>query len=154
MRLELNLPALERLLGGDTEVELHLRHQIVEEFTRKNIKSLINDETLRKLTEIWKNEAGKMVEEAAGKLFEEKYERGGLGTMRYKIEEAIDDAVKNSLERALEEFIEKMRRQLEARIERAVEAAMQSDVSRRVEEEIQRRLDLAKKMGKEDTNAI
>ncbi len=32
MRLELSLPALERLIGGDTEAELHLRKQIVQEF--------------------------------------------------------------------------------------------------------------------------
>jgi hypothetical protein len=148
MRLELNLPALERLLGGDTDAEVHLRQQIVEEFTRKNIKSLINDATLKKLQDVWRNEAESLVENAVGGLFAERHD-DQLGTLRYRIEDAIDAAVKDSLERALEEFILKERVRLEVKIEKAVQAAVDGEVSKVVEREIQRRLDLAKKMGKE-----
>ena len=39
----MNRPALDRLLGGDTELEVELRQQIVDQFTTKHLKSLLND---------------------------------------------------------------------------------------------------------------
>ena len=41
-RLSVNLPALERLIGGDSEMEIQLRHQIVEAFATKYLKALVN----------------------------------------------------------------------------------------------------------------
>jgi len=51
-----NLEALERLLGGDTEIEFDIRQNIVETFARKHIKTLVNDELISKATEGLKKE--------------------------------------------------------------------------------------------------
>lgn len=40
MKMELNLPALERLIGGDSEIELKLRRQIVKVFEDHHLKQL------------------------------------------------------------------------------------------------------------------
>ena len=38
VRIELNLSALERLLGGDSEIELGLRKAIVQEFATRHLR--------------------------------------------------------------------------------------------------------------------
>jgi len=49
-KIQINsLAALERLIGGDTEVELEIRNNIVQEFAKKHLKSLLEtDSVLRK----------------------------------------------------------------------------------------------------------
>ena len=42
MKIQINsLEALERLIGGDTQVEIEIRNSIVQEFTKKYLKSLV-----------------------------------------------------------------------------------------------------------------
>jgi len=40
MQFSLNTPALERLLGGDSEIDIQARHQIVKAFEDKHLKQL------------------------------------------------------------------------------------------------------------------
>jgi hypothetical protein len=47
VKLSLDVPALERLLGGDTELELDLRKSVVIEFTRRHLKDLAESEAVR-----------------------------------------------------------------------------------------------------------
>lgn len=44
MRLELTLPALEKLIGGETAIELDLRKAIVVEFARRHLKEVATEE--------------------------------------------------------------------------------------------------------------
>ena len=42
-KIQINsLDALERLIGGDTEVEIEIRNSIVQEFVKKHLKALVN----------------------------------------------------------------------------------------------------------------
>ena len=46
-KIQINsLEALERLIGGDTEVELEIRNNIVQEFTKKHLKSLLETDSV------------------------------------------------------------------------------------------------------------
>ena len=45
--LSLNLPALERLIGGDSELELDLRRGIAETFAKHYLKSIVNQELVQ-----------------------------------------------------------------------------------------------------------
>jgi len=49
MKIQINsLAALERLIGGDSNVELEIRENIVQEFAKKHLKPLANDELIKK----------------------------------------------------------------------------------------------------------
>jgi hypothetical protein len=49
IKIQLNsLDSLERLIGGDSEIELSIRNNIVQEFTKKHLKSLVQDEIITK----------------------------------------------------------------------------------------------------------
>lgn len=43
--MTLTLPALERLLGGDSELEIQLRHQVVENFAKRHLRNLLVEDT-------------------------------------------------------------------------------------------------------------
>ena len=50
IKLQINSKAaLERLIGGDTELEMEIRNNIVQEFTSKRLKGLINAEFEKKI---------------------------------------------------------------------------------------------------------
>jgi len=50
IKIQLNSKAaLERLIGGDTQIELDIRNNIVQEFTSKRLKGLINIEIEKKV---------------------------------------------------------------------------------------------------------
>jgi len=45
IKIQLNsIEALERLIGGDNKIELEIRNNIVQEFTKRRLKSLVNHE--------------------------------------------------------------------------------------------------------------
>ncbi len=47
IRLDLDVPALERLIGGDTEIEISLRRGIVEEFAKRHLIAVVKDEAFK-----------------------------------------------------------------------------------------------------------
>lgn len=54
MKIQINsLAALERLIGGDTDVEIEIRNSIVQEFAKKHLKCIANkvDDMLKKFVE-------------------------------------------------------------------------------------------------------
>ncbi len=53
MHVSLTLPALERLIGGETEIEVHLRQQIVEKFAERHLKSIVNREAWKAAYTQW-----------------------------------------------------------------------------------------------------
>lgn len=108
MKLTLNLPALERLLGGDTDIEVQMRQQIVEEFTRKHLKPLINDPLIRKLhtslEEEIKKEVGTQVWDTTGKL---------TPHLQKRVDDLITESVKNAITKAASQSFETLIKQYE-----------------------------------------
>ena len=47
MKLTINAEALERLIGGDSDIEIEIRQQIADQFCKRHLKSLINTETMK-----------------------------------------------------------------------------------------------------------
>ena len=49
VKLQINsLEALERLIGGDTELEIDIRQSVVQNFTMKHLGKLANEEMIKK----------------------------------------------------------------------------------------------------------
>lgn len=46
--IRLDVPALERLIGGDSEVEVQLRKGVVEEFAKRHLTAVLKEETFAK----------------------------------------------------------------------------------------------------------
>lgn len=76
LRLHLNAAALERLLGGDAEVEIRLRHQIVNEFARKHLKVIADSEAVREATKALRAVFDQEVRERIG-----QFVKGGVADL-------------------------------------------------------------------------
>lgn len=50
IKVQLNsLKALERLIGGDSEIEIEIRNSIVQEFTKRYLKALVTEDHIKTL---------------------------------------------------------------------------------------------------------
>jgi len=120
-----NLEALERLIGGDAEVEVDIRQNIVETFTKKHLKSLANDSTLQKIGEAIKKETN-------SEILEEVIEKTTYGGNRtsYKLSTKARELIREQLKYAVSTeiydiIVEEIKRQnitdtLNATLERQV----------------------------------
>lgn len=94
--------ALERLIGGDSELEVTLRNNIVQEFAKTHLKKLVPAlESSTAFTEL-KNGVRKEVTKAIQQQtisFKEYYAGGGLYDvkLRPEIQEVIDREVKKAI---------------------------------------------------------
>ncbi len=114
MRLELTLPALERLIGGDTEIEVGLRQQILEEFTKHRIKTLINAESIKQINAEWSRQLNEVVRTTIKSLMDEK-QPGAL--TEYSLYWDFSDAVKKAVQKTLDESVnETIERQLMSKV--------------------------------------
>lgn len=155
MRLELNLPALERLIGGDTEIEIGIREQIANEFAQRHLKALMNDAQFRKIHAAWQKELDAAVEAKCQEFLTElKQEQANVPLYKAKhgtwlscrIQEAVEKAVDRAIDAAVADRVEKWATYIRQDIPRLAHAALARKVNEMVEEEIQRRLTLAKEV--------
>lgn len=167
MILQLNLPALERLLAGESSIELNLRQQIVEEFCKKHIKTLVNNTELVKVHKA-------VAEEIKKHIGEEVWEsgKGWSVTVRERVEKLIQHGIEEVVHKYLKASYDKLATELEAlakdRVDRyevralanaqaradkillelkeGIDKRMDLAFEKRVNDEINRRLTLAKEM--------
>jgi len=148
VRLELNLPALERLIGGDTELELHLRQQIVQEFARRHLKEVTATATYEAALE----SAKQLVNEAAKESFDiENLATSHLWpTTGFRLKSMIEELVKQHAQKAVDEavkgIIEYQKRYWGQEMARAVDAALNKELNRLIHDGIQQRLNAAAKV--------
>ena len=143
VKLQLNsLEALEKLIGGDTQLELELRSSIVQEFTKRHLKALADQAMIQQSIPVinsyiraeffnvtkqgystssaFKQEVEghirllveRQIQQTVTEIVEESI---GNGNVREQIEQALQKAVRN-IEQHLEPDV------LKSRLERMVDA--------------------------------
>jgi hypothetical protein len=164
--LQLNGPALERLIGGSAEVEVALRQQVVESFSLKYLKELINSTALQPVANALLAEVKKHISE---EVWDSKTGRWAT-TVNDKVHDLISRAIAQSIdatvsqqmiEKAMEQAVAKIDERLAIYSQRMVtmaeskaasviqslpglaEKALDKAFEERVRLEVQRRLDIA-----------
>lgn len=111
LTLQINsLEALERLIGGDSKVEIELRNSVVQKFAEKHLKPLANsdafDDVKRHIIieaeDLLAKEVGKFTKSWTGKIenikfkpeIQDKITSETYKLVNEKIREAVDNAVK------------------------------------------------------------
>lgn len=149
MRLELNLPALERLIGGDTEAELQLRKQIVQEFAKRHLKEVAESATYEAALEA----AKQYVNEAAKETFgiENLVTSHLWPTVGYRLKSMVESLVKETAQKVVDEAllktIEYQKNYWGREVRQMVEKAVDRQIEKEVEEGIRKRLETAKNLG-------
>jgi len=143
MHVSLTLPALERLIGGETEIEVHLRQQIVEKFAEKHLKAIVKSEAWKAAYTQWQAE----LEAAVSKILQEYIasqqdkDQGIPGTSSgYKLQHAIAKAADTAVERAVQRVVDTQKRYLEGIVKHAVDRAMEADIKKRIDDGVNAKL--------------
>ncbi len=156
MKLSINGPALDRLLGGDTELELELRHQVVNQFVKHRLDAVLKSEPYLETMKAIRAAMVEAVKEEVGTLAQ----RGGWATMTEKhnlkmqIKELLDAtirlAVEECLKKALDDKIDYYSKSWAGYIDKRVAEVFNRNIEKRVADEVVRRLDAARAMGESE----
>lgn len=140
-----NLAALERLIGGDSQLEFEIRNNIIQAFANKHLKPLVNDykfdAMLKKVQESGQEEAKKVIEEKLGK-FETKNWREYFSlndniktairqSAQEKIMEQVDAAAKEVTDKFTPEYLDKL---IEKRVNEEVLFRIRDGVKNKLEQ--------------------
>jgi hypothetical protein len=144
MRLELNLPDLERLIGGDTELELSLHKQIVQEFAKRHLKEVADSTAYELALEAVKQ----YVNEAEDTFGIENLVTSHIWpTVGYRLKSLVDAYVKETVQKVIDETLSKTLEHQKTYwiwdIRRKIQEAMDCQIEKEVEEGIQKRLEAA-----------
>lgn len=146
-KIQINsLEALERLIGNDNELEIQVRNNIVQEFTKKHLKSIVNETTFKTEIETFKR---KLQEEFDNKLKEsiatvKRYHYGGIEnvTLHPEIKTAIDRHIREKMDERIAEAVEGGIKHWEqdVNIEDRVKKRMDYYVTQHINQEVKDRL--------------
>lgn len=154
MRISLSTQALERLLGGDTELEIQLRHQVVENFSKNHLKTLINSEAHRIMTEAWRKDIAEQVKVAVAEFqsapskaaqTETSVESSvrNHGGLRFTVNKAIEETITKVVHEKLDTYTKFIQSEVERRVSVAVTANIAAQVSSGIQKQLQLAAELA-----------
>jgi hypothetical protein len=83
MKIILDHKALDKLIGGDTEIEIELRKGVVENFAKHKLSTLFNDEYIQERITVIRNTITSQLSEAIRKFVNEQF---GITSFSYKKE--------------------------------------------------------------------
>ena len=153
MKLQINsLEALERLIGGDTEIEVDVRNNIVEAFAKKYLKSIVQSANFSGLQSRVLKDLEAEVDAAVAKevgTVRRAYQ-GAAPTVqlrdaiRSSIQTAVVEVIKPLVENATAEFTSRYTTTIQAMVDKAINAEFQKRVDAAVEARLK---EIAKKIG-------
>lgn len=148
MKIELTLPALERLIGGDTEIEVALRRQIVEEFAKRHLKVVADEACYQTALQNAKH----YVDEVAKETFDiENITTSHLWpTVGSRLQSLIRNLVEQQAQKIVDEVlmktIEYQKKYWSDEVSRAVKKEIDRQIEREIEEGIRKRLEVASQL--------
>lgn len=148
MKLFLNLPALERLIGGDSEVEISLRHQIVNEFTKRSLTEIAKSQSYQKTLQELRNILDDEVKNTVGITLKNGYRSSHSDQLREQIQSIIQKAVDEAIDKSIQTAIKNKMDYYESKtfeqvIENKVGYAFNVKIDQLVKAEVERRMKLA-----------
>ena len=147
MKLELTLPALERLIGGDTEVEVALRYNIVEEFVKKHLKTILNDAAFKRMTSEFHKSLNVEIEKVINELKNSRqdYIDNGhiVNELKWGFDKVIREVVVDQINEITKSVIADQKRSIIHAIREAVKTELNINIKAMVAEGIKQRLAIA-----------
>lgn len=123
IKIQINsLEALERLIGGDNELEISIRDNIVQEFTNKYLKGLVNSDKIK--------EASWSINQKIRNCVEETYLSGAylkpeiINNIRKEVKDYVDKCLHSYLD---DEINKELRSLIETRIQKLTDSGEMED---------------------------
>ena len=145
MQMVLTLPALERLIGGDTEIELILRKQIAREFAKQHLDFLVDEEVATRVAraEATVIEAAAKEEVDIDKLLTSPHWPSLSTRLRSIIRTEVEKLTQECVDAALRKVIEYQRRYWDKEITTAVNKALEANIKQQIADGVQAKLQAA-----------
>ena len=140
MKIQINsLEALERLIGGDSEVEIDIRNSVVQAFATKHLKAVVSHHKIeslcRKTVEGIERDASEKLTKEIGKIKKDGFGNTTGITLSKRVEEVLRFKTDVILSKYLQETVE---RSIE---EWGGEKAIKEEVSRQVKNLTKKKID-------------
>jgi hypothetical protein len=141
MKMELTLPALERLIAGDNELEVGLRVQIVKEFAKRHLMGIISTEM--------QAEFDKYIREQINVVFKEltDVERVAASnvwpTVTVRLRSMVEEIVSSCIETHVRDRVNAERHFVEDRITKAAQRHMEKYTEVEIQKLVQERFNAA-----------
>lgn len=103
-----NLEALERLIGGDSEVEIEIRNSVASRFAEKHLKPLLNSSDVLEIVRKLKEQMDKQTIDTLNKeVANFKVTWGEIRdvTVKPEIKAALDSAVRNAVNKVVADAV-------------------------------------------------
>lgn len=100
LRLSLTAPALQQLIGGNSEIELEIRQCVASAFAHRNLRELLNDETrkiVNDLANTLSSEQQKIVREETKNIVA-KYDNSGWRGPRASLSNEVVELIKRRVQ--------------------------------------------------------
>ena len=131
VQLSLNLPALEHLIGGDSQVEVALRKSVVQEFSKRHLTSVA-----KVMTNELKDDLAKAIAEATKDI--------GLEPAKWpypvRLSDELLDRLKTAVEYSIQTKISELVNTATAKAVADIIPAIDASVDRVLEQEILKRV--------------
>jgi hypothetical protein len=141
VKLQLDGNALERIIGGDTKVEIEVRTSIVAEFVKKYLKGIANETIVAQAS----RDAHLMASEAAKHAYAEIFDAKQYGkpitvAEAYKraIELQVDKTFRKIANEAVEKAYDDFREGLDGAIDRRIASLTSAVVDEKIKERLKR----------------
>lgn len=106
-----NLEALERLIGGNSEVEIEVRNSVVQRFAEKHLKPLANSEAIQNTFSSIKKELNEKVEKSINDQIcsfkQEWYGKPTITGVKPEVQAEINRKVRDYFDKIVHEAIQK-----------------------------------------------
>ena len=142
--LQLDVPALERLIGGDSQVEVELRKGVVEGFAKHKLTAVLKDknfqEFLAKEARMIQDELDKLVRAHIGT--ESKADTWGRRTtiLRPEVQTFLEAQADRVLQERVQVIVEERWKTFEPILQRKVDQALSSLTNQYIDKQIKDRL--------------
>lgn len=164
VRLSLNVPAVERLLAGDPELEIHMREQVKEQVFKNHLGALLDDPAIGQMAQDFavkireyqthvSNTYVKECEKQIGTIQSHWNEKTLLmsPTFKAKMETTIQQLLDPTVRMLVEQHAAKITEVWLAIADKTIQKKLDAEIEKRISDGINQRLVAAAKAVKEST---
>lgn len=139
MKIELTLPALERLIAGDSEIEIGLRKGVVMEFAKKHLQGLVDEEMQESLREFVVERVNEYVKQETD--IERIADSLAFPRVTDRLRVTVRQILAKELEASVKDYVDKERHYMMQRIHRVVEETLKNYTKEEVVRQVREKLD-------------
>jgi hypothetical protein len=145
-KIQINsLEALERLIGGDTELEIEIRNSVAQNFAEKYLKALVNGESSQIVLAVndIKREANATFKEVATREIANAKTEWGRTTYTIQpsvvedMKSRVRDSVRDIVRELVKEEMEKQKDLLEGYVSKSMTVNIQDTVNKMVRQKLE-----------------